>query len=68
MHIYIYMYIYIYIYIYHPQNTPPERSTHWNISPQGTESGAGEQFLLLDCSARACAKGVVFSQTPVSKI
>ena len=40
--------------------------THWiHISFQSTQSGAGEQFLLLDCRARACAKRTFFSQTPV---
>ena len=42
-----------------------ENNTHWNISYESTTSGAGEPFLLLDCRARACAKGVMFSQTPV---
>ena len=31
-----------------------------NISFQSTEPGAGEEFLLLDYRARACAKGVFF--------
>ena len=38
------------------KNTPPENNTHWNVSFQSTISGAGEQFLLWDCRARACAK------------
>ena len=33
---------------------------------RASNHGAGEQFLLLDCRARACAKGVCFLQTPVS--
>ena len=47
------------------KSTPPEKSTHRNTSFQSTKSGAGEQFLLLHCRARACAKGFVFLQTPV---
>ena len=45
------------------KDTPPEKSTHWNSSFQNTKSGAGEQFLLLDCRARACAKGLFFFHT-----
>ena len=57
-YVYIYIYIhihvntYIYIYIYtHPtyQN---------NILFEDTKSGAEEQFLLLDCRAKARTKGV----------
>ena len=48
------------------KNTPPEKNTHWNISPQSTEPGAGEQFLLKDCMAKAPTKGIISSQTPVS--
>ena len=48
------------------ENTSRENNSHWNIGFQSTKSGAGEQFLLLDCRARACAKGVLFSQTPVA--
>ena len=33
------------------------------ICCQSTKSGAGEHSLLLDCRARACAKGVFFAQT-----
>ena len=44
IHIPIHIYIYIYIYI--------------TIIFQSTESGAGEQFLLWDCRAKAAAKGV----------
>ena len=40
-------------------------SRHWSICFQSTKSGAGEQFLLLGCGARASRKGC-FSQTPVS--
>ena len=40
------------------QKHPPEKSSHWNIGFQSTKSGAGEQFLLLDCRAMACTKGV----------
>ena len=47
------------------KNTPPEKNTQWSTSFQSTESGAGKQFLLLDCRARACAKAAFCSQTPV---
>ena len=50
------------------KNTPRENDAHWNVSLQSTRSGAGEQFLLLDCRARACAEGLFFSQTPVSPL
>ena len=46
--------------------TPTEEYAEWNISFQSTQSGAGEWFLLLDCRARACAKGVfLFTDTGV---
>ena len=48
------------------KSTPPEKNSHRNISFRSTESGAGEQFVLPHCRARACTRGVVFSQTPVS--
>ena len=42
------------------KSTPPEKNNrHWIVSFQSTKSGAGEQFLLLDCRARACAKGAL---------
>ena len=47
------------------KNTPPEKKTCRKNSFQNTELGGGQQFLLLDCRARACTKGVFFSQTPV---
>ena len=47
------------------KNTPPDKKTRENTSFENNESGAGEQLLLLDCRARACAKGVFISQTPV---
>ena len=47
------------------KNTPPKKKTREVISFENAKSGAGEQFLLLDCRARACAKGVFISQTPV---
>ena len=47
------------------RNTPPENKTHWNISFQGTKSGAGLQFLLPGHVAKAHVKGVFLSQTPV---
>ena len=37
-------------------------------SLKNTESGAGEQFLLLDCRIRVSVKGLFFSQTPVLSI
>ena len=43
----------------------PWEMTPRNISFQNTKSGAGEQFLLLDCGGKAPVKGVSFSQTPV---
>ena len=45
-------------------NTPPERRTRRNTSFQNTKSGAGEQFLLQDCRAKADTKCVI-SQAPV---
>ena len=48
------------------KNTPPKNDTIRKIGFRGTPSGAGGQFPLLDCRARARVKGVVsFSQTPV---
>ena len=47
------------------KNTPREKNTHWNVSVQSTKSGAGLQFLLWDCRAEACAKGIICSQAPV---
>ena len=38
---------------------------HWNTSFQSTKSGAGLQFLLLDCGARARRKGMFCSETTV---
>ena len=38
------------------KKTPPEKNTLEHISFDNTKSGAGEQFLLLDCRARSCAK------------
>ena len=48
------------------KHTPPEKHTHWNASFQSIKSCAGLQSLLPDCRARACKRGVFFSQTPVS--
>ena len=47
------------------KKTPPENDTLGKVSLQSTKSGAGEQFLLLDCRAEARIKGSVCSQTPV---
>ena len=41
-------------------NTPPEKKTLGKTSLQSAKSGAGEQFLPLDCRANAHIKGVVF--------
>ena len=45
---------------------PPEKMTHWNGSLRSPKSGAGEQFLLRDCRAKAFTEAVFFSQTPVA--
>ena len=47
------------------KNTPPENNRHGHISFQIAKSGAGLQFLPLDCR-RARRKGELISQTPVS--
>ena len=72
MRIYIYIYIclHIYIYIYNwycysTTSIGPDTRTGWRISFENTESGAGSRFLLLGRMAKAQAKGVCFSQTPV---
>ena len=36
--------------------TPEEKKTREHVCFENTKSGAGEQFLLLDCRARACAR------------
>ena len=41
------------------KNTPPEK-TLGSISLKNTKLGAGEQFLLLDCTTKARVKGVYF--------
>ena len=48
------------------KNTPPEKDSLGKIGLQNAKSGAGEQFLPLDCRAEVHLKGVLFSQTPVS--
>ena len=48
------------------KNTPPEKKTLRKIGSQSGKSGAGEQFLPLDCKAEVHLKGVLF-QTPVSQ-
>ena len=51
-----------------PCRTPPEKKALEKISCQSTKSrAAGEQFLPLDCMAKARPKGVLFSQTPVAR-
>ena len=47
------------------KNTPPEINSHWSISFQSAKSVAGEQFLLLACRARACAKILLFTDTDI---
>ena len=42
------------------EQNPPEKKTHGEISFKKTKSGAGEQFLLLACSAKARTQGVFF--------
>ena len=49
------------------KNTPPRKKTSRNIGFRSTKSGAGQQFLLRDCKARAHPKGVFISQTPVCR-
>ena len=48
------------------KSTPPEKSTRRNICFQSAKSGAGEQFLLLDCRARTSAQGVFLFTDTVS--
>ena len=43
------------------QNTPPENDYLGNISLQSAKSGAGEQFLPLDCRAEVHLKEVFLS-------
>ena len=47
------------------KSTPPEKTTLGKMSFQSTKSGAGEQFLLQDCRAKAHVKGVCCLYTPV---
>ena len=47
------------------EKTPPEKKTGENIGFENAASGAGKQFLLLDCRAKARVKGLFVSQTPV---
>ena len=49
------------------RTTPPKNHTRWSVSFQKTKSGAGEQFLLLDCKARACAKIMFLSGTGIKR-
>ena len=50
-----------------PDHCPPEKNTCEKTSLQSAKSGAGEQFPPLDCKAKAGAKGMFCSQTPVEK-
>ena len=45
------------------KNTPPDQKTLGSIGLKSTTSGPGEEFLLLDCRARARVKGVFFADT-----
>ena len=47
------------------RSIPPDKKTGGKRSFEKTKLGAGEQFLPLDCRAKAGAQGV-FSQTPVA--
>ena len=49
------------------KNTPLDKKTGGEISFQQIKSGAGLQFLLPDCKARACTKGVFCSDTGIVK-
>ena len=49
------------------QTTPPKKKALGEISMTNIKSGAGEEFLLLLCEAEARARGICFSQTPVSR-
>ena len=48
------------------KNTPPDWRTLGRTSLKNTKSGAGEQSRLPLCGAKARAKGLFFSQTPVA--
>ena len=49
------------------KNTPPDRKTCGKTSFWRAKSGAGKQFLLLDCRAQALQKGVfLFTDTGMS--
>ena len=46
------------------KNTPPEKKTLGEISLKNSESGAGEEFLLLLCRGKGRVKGVfLFTDT-----
>ena len=47
------------------KNTPQDEKTGWEISSWSAKSGAGLQFLLMGRMAKAQAKNMFFSQTPV---
>ena len=50
------------------KNTPPEKKMRGKSSFQSTNSGAGLQFLLLDCRAKACTKGLrIFTDTGIEQ-
>ena len=51
------------------KNTPPEKNEVRKISLQSAKSGAGEQFLPLDCRAELDPKGVsLFTGTGISTV
>ena len=48
------------------KNTPPDKKTGWKISFESAKSGAGLQFLSLDCRAKAHLKECVFTDSRMS--
>ena len=50
------------------KNTPPDKTTGWNICFESTKSEAGLQFLLLGCMAKANVKGqLLFTDTSMTE-
>ena len=45
------------------KETPPEKKTLGQIGSQSTDSGAGAQFMLLGCGAKAPKQGVFLIDT-----
>ena len=67
IHVYVYIHIYIYIYIC-ICISPPEEKALEKIGSQSTKSETGEQFLPLDCMAKARTKGVFFTDTGIMEV